>query len=293
MCPDEIYKCQFCDAVFNRNKTLLRHQRTAKKCLAVQQKEVVEVFKCEGCTRTFTVKHNLYRHYNYCDEYKRIQEINQMVERAEEKISEEYEVQLMDKDDEIQSLKELLKRKENKIEYLQKKLDDRPTITVNNHTTNNIVNISEEVFRNNIDLLTQEVWKGGAPCLAHYAVDCTPKGSIKCTDVSRRVLKYHNEKGVEVKDTDGLRLASKFFNAVSDVGADHTDSLIQQLKQEQSSFLFSDKEHCRKIEKQIEKLQKQKTDALAGANGYSNNLTKKFASNVASLTASKLPTTKE
>ena len=53
------YKCEHCSKKFVYKKDLIRHQRTAKKCLAKQGKPLDGKFECNVCGKKFTQKHSM------------------------------------------------------------------------------------------------------------------------------------------------------------------------------------------------------------------------------------------
>lgn len=113
--------CDYCSKSYNNISNLNRHQKTAKKCLRLQNKDVVINFTCDGCSSTFTRKDNHQTHLTNCARYIEVQ------------LSQEYEYQLIEKDEKIESLQDEIERLRKQVAKLQK----RPTTIVNNNNTYN------------------------------------------------------------------------------------------------------------------------------------------------------------
>ena len=96
-------KCNFCNKIFCSKSSLTVHQNTTKYCLKLQGKIEEEYnFICEYCSKKFTVKSNLLTHYSVCKE----KEINDNLEKLEEKLQKEFKHILKEKEDEINDLKQ-------------------------------------------------------------------------------------------------------------------------------------------------------------------------------------------
>lgn len=63
--------CEFCQATFSKSSNLLKHQRTVKKCIAIQEEQAQMNIKltCEYCQRVLSRTDSLHRHYNVCADY--------------------------------------------------------------------------------------------------------------------------------------------------------------------------------------------------------------------------------
>ena len=95
-------ECDFCNKIFSCKSSLILHQKTAKYCLKLQGKINEEQFECEHCNKKFTVKQNLISHYGICKE----KEVNYKFEQREKDIRKEFEIELKEKDNEINELKQ-------------------------------------------------------------------------------------------------------------------------------------------------------------------------------------------
>lgn len=180
MSDKESVKCQYCKKSYSNAYNLSVHQKTAKFCIDIQQKQKLsekdteensEQYSCEYCNTVFAFKHVLQNHSIRCKvkkehEYEDIKKKNVLLEREnaellqEVKISKreielknkllEYMIEEKDKHiqqllDEIQGLKEQIK---NKDEYIQ---NTPHNTTIYQNTTNNTnYNIS---FQSSFDKL--------------------------------------------------------------------------------------------------------------------------------------------
>ena len=217
--------CEFCKKEFSSKTNLISHQRTAKYCLEIQGK-TIEDFKCSYCSKNFTTSQNLNEHYNSC----KIK--NQKL--TEEKIKTEYESKIdilnmnisqikKEHKKEVDVLNQIIDKLERKMETYEKKLFEmasRPT-TSNNNTNNN----KTVVYNNNMPL-TNEVLRQSAKTFSiEYAKNINGitrhlteslEDHITCTDSSRNVFKYTNEKDEEIVDTDLENLLPQYLTALKD-----------------------------------------------------------------------------
>jgi hypothetical protein len=60
--------CQFCDQKFTNKYNLEKHQKSAKYCLDIQNKNLSDEFKCEYCHKNYSTKTNLKVHLKVCRE---------------------------------------------------------------------------------------------------------------------------------------------------------------------------------------------------------------------------------
>ena len=85
--------CQFCNKTLSTKSNLQIHQKTAKSCLKIQNKELEDDFKCEGCQRKFTQKINYNNHINICDGLKLLLSCEQKLQEKEKDYKTQYENQ--------------------------------------------------------------------------------------------------------------------------------------------------------------------------------------------------------
>ena len=253
--------CQYCAKTYSNKYNLINHQKTAKKCLLLQEKEAETIFKCDGCSSTFTRRSVYTNHLNNCARY------------VEVRLSEEYEWQLIGKDEENEKLRE-----ENK--KLRKELAKRPVINITNNNKDCVfVSVTPELFQKHKHNLTNDHVDAGAFGMARYAADYPLKDAVKCKDLSRRVLTYHNEEGKAIKDQDGLRLTPTFFKE----NLLEIQSKINSLFMKYSETMFDDPEI---LGVQMTRLTDILTGVKAGARGEKTDFTQDWVKTLTSLMAS-------
>lgn len=120
--------CNFCNSKFSNKSNLVTHQKNAKKCLTIQNKENNE-YICTYCDKNFTSKQNFSKHA--CIE--KINILNEEIQKLKEK--------LIEKDNEI----ETIKNQKNDINELLK-LSQDILHNINSH----------DVILNKIDKTIQE-----------------------------------------------------------------------------------------------------------------------------------------
>ena len=261
--------CNYCAKTFVDKYKLDRHQQTAKKCLRLQGIEASTVFKCSGCSSTFTLKQPYQIHLTNCVPY------------VEIRLSEEYEWQLIEKDEELQRKDEELQRKDEENKKLRKELLKRPTI--NNTTIINkdcvFVAVTPELFHKHKHNLTDDHVDQGAFGMARYAADYPLKDAVKCKDLSRKVLMYHNEYGKAIKDQDGLRLTPAFFKE----NLPEIQSKITSLFMRYTNTMNDDPEA---LGLQMTRLTDILSGVKAGARGEKTDFTQEWVKSFTSLMAS-------
>ena len=239
-----MFTCEFCKKEFNMKGNLVSHQKTTKYCLEKQGKNLAEIFKCEYCDKIFTLKTNLNDHINICKE-KQKKEIesrdNKLIKDHTEqikKIKDEYKKEIYQKDNEIKKIRDdcdrehkkevellnqIINKLESKLESYEKRLFDMASRPNTTHTNNN----NKTVVINNTNLpLTNDVLR---QCAATFTIDhakningitrhltSSLEDHISCTDPSRNVFKYTNEKEEEIIDTDLENLLPQYLNVLKD-----------------------------------------------------------------------------
>ena len=123
--------CNYCNSEFEYNKSLLRHQRSNKKCLEIQEKSSID-YKCTFCRTSFTRNSSKLRHEKTCK-----LKVNTLDSDEEELSDDEYkfctkedrikylEYQLKQKDIIINKINKLIFQRDEEIKTLQ---DDNKTL---------------------------------------------------------------------------------------------------------------------------------------------------------------------
>lgn len=210
--------CEFCGKPFSTRSNLKYHQKTAKFCIKIQEKESdnfnnKNTIECEYCDKTFLHIHNYNRHLEkHKNETDGKDEINLLKEKLT-MLEKKYEGVLS----------------ENKVlrQFLSQAIN-KPTTTNtttnydnSNHDSkiqiiNNLLPLTDEYMREQSENLTAEHFKRGVTGLSDYAVDYPFKDRLICVDLSRNIVKYKNADGDIIKDPNMCKLTPKFFSSIYD-----------------------------------------------------------------------------
>jgi len=238
-------KCEFCQKDFSTKSILTAHQKTTKYCLEIQGKSIVEDFKCIYCDKKFTTQTNLKDHNGICkekikkqcdekiDSYLRtIQEHNLKFDKLtlinnenEEKLAkkdQEHKKDIEKYQTEINLLNKIVEKLETKLESYEKRLFEmasRPNTmnTNNNHKTvviNTNTPLTNDVLRQCATTLTLDNARNIDGITKHLTSSL--EDHITCTDPSRNIFKYTNEKDEEIVDADLENLLPQYLTALKD-----------------------------------------------------------------------------
>jgi hypothetical protein len=226
--------CEFCKKELSSKSSLLYHQRTARYCLEIQGKSI-EDFNCKYCDKEFTTTQNLNEHYTSC-KVKKEQDRNTIEEKIQisyqtkiKNMEEKYKMDIfqINKDNKIQieflnisisQKDQIIEKLEKKLESYEKKIFDmasRPTNTNNNKTIviNNIP-LTNEVLRQSAKTFSIDYAKNINDITRHFKESL--EDHITCTDSSRNIFKYTNEKEEEIVDTDLENIIPQYLTAIKD-----------------------------------------------------------------------------
>jgi len=194
-------ECEHCKNKFTTISSLNNHKKTAKYCLEKRQKSVI--FCCNICEKSFSSKYGLTKHSINCQE---------IYLHIKEKLDKKYELQLSQKDRQIQQL-------QDKLENIAIKAVQRPT-TVKNTQINNFIQkmepITHEHLVDHAPKLTIEHIQKGAYGYAEYALEYPLKDRVACVDYGRRKIKFKDTDGNVVTDPEMIKLAPMFFESIKE-----------------------------------------------------------------------------
>ena len=241
----EIPNRNFTNNTLNKDQSLIINNQTENM-----------VHICEFCEKKFTNKYNLRNHKLCCKEIKhqKVEELNFNINNKNLEISQ---LQM-----EITNLKNIISKKNNmieKLEFIKEKndelisnqmikiteLEDRlerlGTKAINRATTtNNTINlqlnnyISQDHINTKIaDKFNDKYISNGIKGVAQFVYDhiiTTEDGNIlyACYDVSRKIFKYKDTEGNEVKDVK----AAKLINMIKPGLIKQTDVLYDYFSEE-------------------------------------------------------------
>lgn len=177
-----MFTCSFCDSVFKTSGTLRSHRTTAKYCLEIQLNKKIKCLYCGG----FIISQTHISHQAKCRQI-----------YADDLIKEK-KIELVQKDKEITSLREVNQKLLGKIEVLEKQIT-KPNVV------NNIKYINPKILQIKIDTIkpfttetiqealrenkfTYDMYTRGINGLVEFFSNIVMKGNEKnyaCSDSSR------------------------------------------------------------------------------------------------------------
>jgi hypothetical protein len=235
--------CSFCNKEFSCKMSLVRHQKTAKNCLQIQGKEEINI-QCSNCKKFFSIKYYK-QHKEKCDlifentnkkqqdSEKESKNLNEENKKLKEKIynyeseKKDYETIINDLKKENEKLKLelveykttsiLLREQNNKLQSISTsvtmKLADKAS-TINNKTVVINAPLTNEVLRQCASTFTLDNAYNINGITKHLTSSL--EDHITCTDPSRNIFKYTNEKDEEIIDQDLEILIPQYLTAVKD-----------------------------------------------------------------------------
>jgi hypothetical protein len=237
--------CDFCKKDFSSKGNLKLHQKSAKYCLNIRNKEIVNEYKCEFCEDIFIRKSILVNHYDICKKKKDI-EINNKLEKIKNNYEQKIKLLQIEFDEKLKKnesiYQEQLKKAELQITNLQNQIKElaqtaieKPTV-VNNSSSNNSNNkmidnrtfnmipfsLDEENLKRTLEQKFTENHlingqKGVAQfCIEHILVSEDNKYMLKCTDPSRKIFVYVDQEGRIHKDINAFKLTRIISEPVID-----------------------------------------------------------------------------
>ncbi len=228
------FKCEYCDKILSSKQNLETH---TKKCETIKEEKV---FKCIYCNKILSSKQMLENHKNICIS-KKDKEIEDKDKEIEDKDKLIVQLKIQNENFEKQE-----KNYREQITYLQDKLGkiaEKPTMM--NNTTNNILNIASSIDFKNVNDIKKIIDDdynalyalNGQKGVARFLVDkflTDENGNLKyiCTDPSRHIFKFKNDKGEIKKDIE----AKKLTNYIIDGGI--RQKINEVLKEDVEKFEF-------------------------------------------------------
>ena len=247
--------CTFCSKNFSSKGHLERHQRTTKSCLLLQGKENVTI-ECDNCKKVLAIEsirlHKIkcdkeFESINKNKMYDVLKDKNASLEKHSKKIKGElvetkknmdtlkteldetkYKLLAVEKEnDKLKAQLEMLERQNDKLRdsaaSVTLKLAEKTTTVNNVSNVNHVNNINNGVI---VPQLTNEVLR---QCASTFTIDnarningitkhitTSLENHITCTDPSRNIFKYTNEKDEEITDHNLEILLPQYLTAVKD-----------------------------------------------------------------------------
>jgi hypothetical protein len=213
-------KCEFCNKDFSTKNILIKHQKTAKYCLKIQNADnstiinTDNIFTCEFCKKVSTRK---YIHDNHIE--KCITRIKALYSNIKN------EVKVLKLENEKLKLKTQRLEIENELFRKDREIINNMAQQPKNTTQNNKI-----IFTTSLDLskgqlssiiddnLSEEHLTMGQKGIAHFAYNNFLKdgeGNLKyvCTDPSRQIFQFKNKEGDLEKDVRASKLTKALCDA--------------------------------------------------------------------------------
>jgi hypothetical protein len=215
--------CEYCNTQFKSTSSLNFHQKSAKYCLKIQNKnEIIEEKdkneQCQICMKVFTKKYIFTHIQNSC-----ITNINSFIKDLKNESNDlrnklnEKELELQKKEREIIELKSITNILKNDHDCL-KDIARQPKNITNNNKILNIVTPLNLTNTDQLKTIIDTKYKldyifSGQKGIAKFAIDHILKdeeGNPKyvCTDPSRQIFKYKDESGEVRKDVEAKKLTN-------------------------------------------------------------------------------------
>jgi uncharacterized protein YukE len=206
---------------------MINHQKTARFCIDLQNKDEYKYFECVHCEKKFTSHYRQLEHA--CEKnkkkkddllamtQKRKDEDNKIIKECEERLQQKYQEIVKDKNETIAKLEAM-------VASLQKTISEialQPKTTNNNHNSNNSSNVT---INNRFDIyntkqigdvlqkyLTKDVVARGQEGVAIMIGEYLLKGPngeplYECTDVARQKFEFINVDGNVETDPKATKL---------------------------------------------------------------------------------------
>ena len=251
--------CEYCQSTFKAKSGLIRHQKTAKKCL--DRRGIKPKYHNCNCGKEYTRLHDLQQHREIC-----IKSAN------------------MNNDWMAQQVMNMVKEFQKQNGDLQKQLLDLSTTNVTNNGSGNVVlnnlqPISDQEVEEQaaINLTLKHIFDG-AKGYADFANGYPFKDRLLCTDKSRKKLRYKDDTG-EVEDSGGSKLTQRFFQAIAPRNEELINAEYSALHEQVAQIAANGTVHnsnFTELAMKATNLQGLHVQCRQAAQGEENDLTKEF-----------------
>lgn len=287
--------CEFCKNTFTSKSNLNYHQKNAKFCLELRGK-TPEEYICQFCNKSFYSKVGITNHISICT-VKETSEIDKIYKK-----NIELEKENINYKKDIENKNEYIKKLEEKVEKLENhilKIAEKPTTTTNNTLNNNnnryqqiiqnLMPITSSHFEEIVEKLSEEHVINGVNSYVDLSYDIL-KDKAVCTDLSRKMVKYKDEKGEVISDPKLDNFVKKFFNSIKDKNSEiiqeYVNNLVNKLEERSREFannLEIDESDIKEFDREFEKILDKKDRAISNkididniTKGHDNTLKFKY-----------------
>lgn len=261
-------QCGFCKSTLSNKWSLKNHQKTSKKCLKTQNKNIDEnaVYPCLYCDKKYALKQHLSSHLNSCSvsslKYEEIKikcdDIEVKYGEMDAKYSEietenkSHEKTIIEKEKEIAVLKaelKVYKQMNEKSSNCVEEIAKQPKHQINSNTQNNKLmsmtpfDLQDEKTKDRMSKIAKEHYSNeyfadGQRGMARFAVeklltDESGKLMYICTDVSRQIFKHRTPDGNILKDVKANKLSQLLGQTVIPVSAELLQKMLSTMTSEE------------------------------------------------------------
>ena len=249
---DRTYVCKWCKRRFSTNYNLLKHQRTAKYCLKIQNSKKKEKFVCEWCGKNSEGQQYLDKHTGICSaRMTKIVHENEELQREVRRLTIEVEegqllkIKISALKIEKNQLKEQVLKMEGEIRGLK---TAPPTTTTNVRNTKKTYYVNQKLANlpvKTIRALTVKTIKEDINS-GKYTFEIFKKGIQGLVSFIDNIIKIENEDGTIERNyacTDSAR--NKFYRLVHsrvwelDDGASFLGEILNQLQSQVKKYYYN------------------------------------------------------
>ncbi len=241
-----MFICNYCNNEFSTKIILNTHQKTAKYCILLQEKDnipQISQLMCDICDKTFTRKSILKNHIISCKRKLNTKSIDELIdentslkqENIELKIKlSEINARLEERTNSSNEFKTLHSKREECIEKIA--LQPKTTTKTTSNTQTNILN-NLPVFnltKEKLQLIastefTHELFLRGQEGAAKFATNIARKendGDLPwvVADKNRGIVKMKGEDGIIITDYDVEIITDLIFEAIKDKNQEYFDA---------------------------------------------------------------------
>lgn len=244
------FECEFCNKSFTNKGNMVKHQKTAKYCINIQNDNDPNTsidhisYDCKYCDKKFTQQAHLTRHLPCCiEKFKsRIREQDDKIKDLENKLNQaEEKIKTIEMETEIRILRQYSQDNQSTLHEIAK----QPRNQVNNNQKvliTSSIDLSQEKMKDMIDnSFNADYMIQGQKGVAKFAYDTMLKdeeGKLKyiCTDPSRQIFQYKNCEGEIQKDVKAKKLTKALLDGelksashkiASDKMKDNSDDFLE------------------------------------------------------------------
>lgn len=223
--------CEFCNNEFSNKHNLNYHQRSAKYCLILQNKNP-KGYTCDGCNKKFTSELTLKRHKKICSSNDLVKNLHETIKTM--KI--EYEQKISNLETQVRELRMDKKDLQERYDNLSLTAVKRPVNNTKNIQINNFIQKMDplriEDIEDTVPMLTLDHHMKGPEGYAEYALEFPFKNKIVCVDVNRSKIKYKDGEGNVIEDVGFRKMMTKLCKTIKDrsfnLCQEHYESLSEK-----------------------------------------------------------------